>query len=152
MKKKLILGLLVFVALFTITGCGSKKDESSNNSGNNNNESNNSSQKVASTLTCTYKSDSYEKTMTVNFDKDEMILDGTTVTVYAKESDAKDNYKYIEESVQKGGLLNAKLEDKTIAEYFDIDSTSLSGIGYTKAERNKNNLIRYAENLDFECK
>ena len=38
MKKKLVLGLLVFVALFTITGCGSKveksnnsKDESTNN-------------------------------------------------------------------------------------------------------------------------
>ena len=151
MKKKLVLGLLVFVALFTITGCGSKKDESSNNSGSNN-ESNNSSQKVASTLTCTYNSDSYEKTMIVNFDKDEMIIDGTTVTVYAKESDAKDEYKYREESAQKGGIVSAKLEDKTITEYFDIDSTSLSGIGYTKAERNKNNLIRYAENLDFECK
>ena len=27
MKKKLILGLLIFVALFTITGCGSKKED-----------------------------------------------------------------------------------------------------------------------------
>ena len=27
MKKKLVLGLLVFVALFAITGCGSKNDD-----------------------------------------------------------------------------------------------------------------------------
>ena len=51
MKKKLVLGLLVFVALFTITGCGSKKDESSNNNGSNNKSNNDS--KYASTLICT---------------------------------------------------------------------------------------------------
>lgn len=31
MKRKLLLGLLVFVTLFTITGCGSKKDEVNEN-------------------------------------------------------------------------------------------------------------------------
>ena len=31
MKKKLVLGLLVFIALFTITGCGSKKEDSKEN-------------------------------------------------------------------------------------------------------------------------
>ncbi len=35
MKKKLLIGLLVFVALFTITGCGNKKE---NIEKNNNNE------------------------------------------------------------------------------------------------------------------
>ena len=36
MKKKIFLGLLLFVALFTITGCGSDK-EINNNTGNNEN-------------------------------------------------------------------------------------------------------------------
>lgn len=35
MKKKLMLGLLVFVVLFTVVGCGSKKEDSSSKNSNN---------------------------------------------------------------------------------------------------------------------
>jgi predicted small lipoprotein YifL len=34
MKKKILLSLFIFIALFTITGCGSKNKENSNETGN----------------------------------------------------------------------------------------------------------------------
>ena len=58
MKKKLVLGLLVFVALFTITGCGSKKEDSKENTDNN---------KTTNSVECKYDG---ELTGGVTFEKD----------------------------------------------------------------------------------
>lgn len=93
MKKKLVLGLLVFVALFAITGCGSKNDDSSNNNGSNNKTNNDS--KYASTLICTRSNSAVDMTMEFHFDKDENFIDGvrTIETTNMEDQRFKDNFE-----------------------------------------------------------
>ncbi len=81
-----------------------------------------------------------------------MIIDGKVVTVYVKESDALNQYKYVEEALQAGSILDAKLENKTITQTFDINSGTLSSVSFSKTSRNKTNYKRYVENLGFVCK
>ena len=150
MKKKLVLGLLVFAALLTITGCGSKKEETSNNSGSN--ESNNSSKKVASTLTCTRKEDRYEAVMVARFDKDDMIIDGETTFTYSNSSDADDQYKYDFEGTKSGEYTEVTKDGNVVVRKFNSDSKSLSGLGYSKDSYTKDRFKSYWEKVKYECK
>ena len=125
MKKKLVLGLLVFVALFTITGCGSKKDESQNSS--KSNESNNTSSNVVSVVTCkkTNKDDGmaveiYDAIAIVNFDKDDMLIDGKITTTYEKESSTQDEYKYKKEAADAGSIETATIDGISLFKHLQI--------------------------------
>lgn len=154
--KKIVAMIMAGFVMLALAGCGKKTEGKTKDSNSvkiqGSDNSDDSASNIASTLICVQKDDAYEKTITVNFDKDDLIIDGKTVTVYVKESDALNQFNYLEESVQQGGLLDAKLEDKTITEIFDINSSSLSGIGFSKESRNKRNFRRYVENLGYECK
>ena len=154
--RKAVAMIMAGFVMIAFTGCGKKSEEKTKGSRSvKTHQSDNSdspTSNIASTLVFTKKTDAYEKTITVNFDKDELIIDGKAVTVYTNESDAVDQFKYVEESVQQGGILDAKLEGNTITQTFDINSSTLSGVGITKEARNKTNYRRYCENLDFKCK
>lgn len=158
MKKciKVASVIMAGIVLLAFGGCGKKTEEKTKGSRSvkthQSDNSDSSTRNIASTLVFTKKTDAYEKTITVNFDKDELIIDGKAVTVYTKESDAVDEYKYIEEAVQQGSILDAKLEGNTITQTFDINSSTLSSISFAKESRNKTNYRRYCENLNFECK
>ena len=140
MKKKLILGLLVFVALFTITGCGSKKDDFSNNSESNNNESNNSSQKVASTLIC------------------ENFIDGirTIETTNMEDQRFKDSFEKDCETFKNSGYYDVTCEWPIRTGKFNADTSDFRQYKYYIGELNKANIKKYYEKTEkgdvWECK
>ena len=142
MKKKIILSLLI-LSVFTITGCGKTETKTEKKEENN----------VASTLTCVKKTDKYTKTNVINFDKDDMIINGTTTTEYVDFNDAEANYKELEKAQQDGVYTSVEIqnEDKRVIVKYTIDSSSLASIGYTKAARNKSNYLAAMKNSEFEC-
>ena len=158
MKKKLILGLLVFVALFTITGCGSKKDDFSNNSESNNNESNNSSQKVASTLICTRSNSAVDMTMEFHFDKDENFIDGirTIETTNMEDQRFKDSFEKDCETFKNSGYYDVTCEWPIRTGKFNADTSDFRQYKYYIGELNKANIKKYYEKTEkgdvWECK
>ena len=154
--KKIAAMIMTGFTMFAFAGCGKKTEEKGKGSSSKKTyesvDSGSSKSSVASTVTWVKKEDAYEKTITVNFDEDELIIDGKVVTVYVKESDALNQYKYVEEALQAGSILDAKLENKTITQTFDINSGTLSSVSFSKTSRNKTNYKRYVENLGFVCK
>ena len=154
--KKIAAMIMTGLIMLAFAGCGKKTEEkgkvSSSKKTYESVDSGSSKSSVASTVTWVKKEDAYEKTITVNFDENELIIDGKVVTVYVKESDALNQYKYVEEALQAGSILDAKLENKTITQTFDINSGTLSSVSFSKTSRNKTNYKRYVENLGFVCK
>ena len=150
MKKKLVLGLLVFVALFAITGCGSNKDESQNSS--KSNESNNTSSNVATVVTCknTNKDDGmaveiFDAVVILNFDKDDMLIDGKKTTTYEKESTAQDNYKYDKEAADAGAFESATIDKNVVTITFTNKSKT-----YGESLDKKQQIEKY-ENAGWTC-
>ena len=154
--KKIAAMIMIGLIMLAFAGCGKKSEGNDKGSSSKKTyesvDSGSSKSSVASTVTWVKKEDAYEKTITVNFDEDELIIDGKVVTVYVKESDALNQYKYVEEALQAGSILDAKLENKTITQTFDINSGTLSSVSFSKTSRNKTNYKRYVENLGFVCK
>lgn len=151
--KKIVAMIMAGFVMLAFAGCGKKTEEKSKAPSSEkkyeSKDSGSSKSSVASTVTWVKKTDAYEKTITVNFDENELIIDGKVVTVYVKENDALNEYKYVEEALQGGSILDAKLENKTITQIFDINSDTLSGVSFSKTSRNKTNYKRYVENLGF---
>ena len=156
MKKKLVLGLLVFVALFTITGCGSKKDESSNNNGSNNKSNNDS--KYASTLICTRSNSAADITMEFHFDKDENFIDGirTIETTNMDDQRYKDNFEKDCETIKNGGYYDVTCEWPVKSGKFNADTSDFRQYKYYIGELNKANIKKYYEKTEkgdvWECK
>ena len=130
MKKKLVLGLLVFVALFTITGCGSKKDESSNNNGSNNKSNNDS--KYASTLICTRSNSAVDMTMEFHFDKDENFIDGirTIETTNMEDQRFKDSFEKDCETFKNSGYYDVTCEWPIRTGKFNADTSDFRQYKY----------------------
>ena len=145
--KKIAAMIMIGLIMLAFAGCGKKTEEKGKGSSSKKTyesvDSGSSKSSVASTVTWVKKEDAYEKTITVNFDEDELIIDGKVVTVYVKD---------IFEALQAGSILDAKLENKTITQTFDINSGTLSSVSFSKTSRNKTNYKRYVENLGFVCK
>lgn len=156
MKKKLVLGLLVFAALFTITGCGSKKEETSNNNGSNNKSNNDS--KYASTLICTRSNSAADITMEFHFDKDENFVDGikTIETTNMDDQRYKDNFEKDCETIKNGGYYDVTCEWPVKSGKFNADTSDFRQYKYYIGELNKANIKKYYEKTEkgdvWECK
>ena len=156
MKKKLVLGLLVFVALFAITGCGSKSDDSSNNNGSNNKTNNDS--KYASTLICTRSNSAVDMTMEFHFDKDENFIDGirTIETTNMEDQRFKDNFENDCEIMKNNGYYDVTCEWPIEKGKFNTNTSDFIQYKYYIGELNKANIKKYYEKTEkgdvWECK
>jgi len=156
MKKKLVLGLLVFVALFAITGCGSKNDDSSNNNGSNNKTNNDS--KYASTLICTRSNSAVDMIMEFHFDKDENFIDGirTIETTNMEDQRFKDSFEKDCETFKNGGYYDVTCEWPIRTGKFNADTSDFRQYKYYIGDLNKANIKKYYEKTEkgdvWECK
>lgn len=146
MKKKLVLGLLVFVALFTITGCGSKKEESKES-----NNSKSSTSDIASVVTCRQKNEGldaveYDFIMVANFDKDDVLIDVKDTRTYGKESDAQNEYKSRKATADAGYIKSLTIDKNVVTTIYTKENASSNSI---KTEKDK--FIRQYKNAGWTC-
>ena len=135
MKKKLILGLLVFVVLFNVTGCGSKKEE--------NEESNNSSSKFSSKMICKMENENEKDRYEFNFDKNDELVDGIYVVEILKETKIESTYNSLS---KHGGFNDVSKNNNVITAKFDTRSSAITQMKYYTKDYKKESIKNYFEN------
>lgn len=116
MKKKILLGLLVIVGLFTMTGCGNKSDDNNSSS----NKSNNGV--VAGTFTAFKTVQCNDEGCSPEATEEEIKAEGWTVTLEVR-SNKTATFKWTSTQIEEPSIVNFTIknnkmyDDETGEEY-----------------------------------